>query len=156
MSGPQATAFRVDPPRRVRVDAFLADAVAVQDGRLHAHAAGWDVLYAAAIPMVVARIGLGLLLRIPSGGAGVAHELEVRLEGPAGDELPLAPHAPRLRGTFALGPPPAGAVLDEQTLAAAINVEDAPLTDAGRHRFVIAVDGADVATAPFAVVLRAA
>jgi hypothetical protein len=47
----------------VRVDVFLADAVAVEDGRLHARAAGWDVLHAA---------------------GRVAHELEVRLEGPGG------------------------------------------------------------------------
>ena len=139
----------------VRVDAFLADAVAVDAGRLHAQAAGWDVVRAAALPFVLERIGLGLLLRVPAGGPRVAHELEVRLEGPAGEELPLAPDEARLRGTFALGASD-GAELPERTVAAGINVEDAPLTAAGRHRFVIAVDGTDVATVPFAVVLSAA
>ena len=41
-------------------------------------------------------------------------------------------------------------------LYASINVDDAPVTAAGPYRFVIAVDGADVATAAFAVVLSAA
>jgi len=140
----------------VRVDAFLADAVLVEDGRLHAQAAGWDVLYAGAIPTVVDRIGLGLLLRVASGATRVDHELEVRLEGPAGEELPIGQDEPRLRGTFALDAPAAVAELEERTVAAGINFEAAPVTSAGRHRFVIAVDGVDVAAAPFAVVLRPA
>ena len=79
----------------------------------------------------------------------------MRLEGPGGEELPLGPDGPRLRGTFALGTAD-GAALAERTVAAGINVDDAPVTAAGPYRFVIAVDGADVATAAFAVVLSAA
>ena len=120
----------------VRVDAFLADSVAVDEGgKLHAHGAGWNLLYAASLPTVERRLGLGLLLRVPADAERSAHEIEVRLEDPAGAEIPLVPAPPggepdgRVRGTFALDPPPAAAGLDEQLLAAAINVDEVPLVE---------------------------
>ena len=54
----------------------------------------------------------------------------MRLEDPAGAELPLAlvpagggAGDRRIRATFVLDPPPAGMPLGEQVLAAAVNVE---------------------------------
>ena len=160
MSG---SGFRVERPAPVRVDAFLADSVSVDDGKLHAQGAGWNLLYTDALPTVHGRLGLGLLLRVPLGQERALHELEVRLEDPAGAEIPLAlappdadPGARRVRGTFALDPPPAGASLDEQILATGINVDAVPLELAGRHRFVVAIDGVDTTVAEFAVLRREA
>lgn len=159
-----ASAFRVDRPPAVRVDTLLADAVAVgEDGKLDAHGAGWNLLYTDAVPTVHPRLGLGLLLRVPVGAEHASHQLEVRLEDPAGAELPLAlapagsgPGDRRIRATFALDPPPAGVALAEQVLATGVNVEAVPLELAGAYRFVVAIDGADAAVAEFAVVVRGA
>ena len=150
------------PP--VRVDMLLADAVALrEDGKLDAQGAGWNLLRADALPAVHPRIGLGLLLRVPAGDGSATHALEVRLEDPAGAELPLTlapagagPGSRRIRASFAVDPPPPGAAMAEQMLAFALNVEAVPLEQAGAYRFVAAVDGRDVAVGEFAVVLRGA
>ena len=157
-----ASAFRVERAAPVRVDVLLADSVAVgADGKLDAQGAGWNLLYTDAVPTVHPRFGLGLLLRVPAGQER-AHELELRLEDPAGAELPLAlapagaeAGARRIRAAFALDPPPPGVPLGEQVLATGVNVDAVPLETAGVYRFVVAIDGADVAAAEFAVVVRA-
>jgi hypothetical protein len=150
------------PPRAdgVRVEAFLADSVSVDGGKLHAQGAGWNLLLAETVPTVHGRLGLGLLFHVRASDTD-AHELEIRLEDPAGDEIPLIvapPGAPagdrRIGGSFALDPPPPGSPLDEQVIASGINVDGIPFELAGRHRFVVAVDGADAAEVAFAVVRR--
>ena len=155
------SAFRIERPAPLRVDAILADSVATDGGKLHAQGAGWNLLYTDVLPSVHGRLGLGLLLHVPAGQERVRHELEVRLEDPAGGELPLVlapagaePGARRIRAAFSLDPPPAGSPLGEQILATGVNVDAVPLELAGAYRFVIAIDGADTAVAEFAVVLR--
>ena len=156
-AGPQARARRRRAASGVRVDAFLADAVAVEDGRLHAQAAGWDVALRRGAPdrrrphrarAAPPRPGRRGARRARAGGAA----------GGAGGGGAAARRRTRraCAARSRSGRRRPARCCDEQTVAAAINVEDAPLTAAGRHRFVIAVDGADVATAPFAVVLSAA
>jgi hypothetical protein len=159
---PAGPSFRVGPAARVRVDALLADSVVVgEDGKLDATGAGWNLLFAERVPTVHPRLGLGLLLRVAAGDGRASHELEVRLEDPAGAEIPLTlvpagtdPGRRRLRASFAVDPPPPSVPLAEQVLAVGINVDAVPLERTGAYRFVVAVDGADAAVSDFAVVLR--
>jgi hypothetical protein len=150
------------PPDGVRVEAVLADSVAVDGGKLHVQGAGWNLLLVDAIPAVHGRLGLGLLLHVPAGD-GSEHRLEVRLEDPEGVEIPLVaappgapPAARRVGGSFTLDPPIEGSPLGRQIFATGLNFDGVPLELAGRHRFVVAIDGADAVEAEFAVVLRQA
>jgi hypothetical protein len=143
----------------VRVEAFLADSVSVDGGKLHTQGAGWNLLLAERIPTVHGRLGLALLMHVPAQD-GAEHRLEVRLEDPAGDEIPLVvapPDAPpsdrRIGGSFTLDPSP-DSPLDEQLVASGINLDGIPFERTGRHRFVVAIDGADAAEVEFAVLPR--
>ena len=147
----------------VRVDAFLADSVSVDGGKLHTQGAGWNLLLTEAIPTIHGRLALALLFHVPVNDGGASHALEIRLEDPAGEEIPLIvapPDAPpserRIGGSFTLDPPPVDSPLEEQLFASGINVDGIPFELAGRHRFVVNVDGADAAEVLFAVVVREA
>jgi hypothetical protein len=150
----------VSPP--IGLDAFLADSVSSDNGKLHAQGAGWNRIYTAELPTVHGRIGLALLFRIPAERTRVPHELEVRLEAPDGSlvTLGLASEDPasafdRIQGSFELDPPPPGApVQDEELFPVALNLDGLLLEDTGTYRFVVAIDGADVRAVPFAVGLQ--
>jgi len=143
----------------IAVDAFLADSVSAADGKLHAQGAGWNRIYAAAIPTVHGRIGLGLILRIPAASAADPHALEVRLQGPDGAPVRLgqatedpASAFDRIQGNLRLDPPPPGSpVQEEEVFPVALNFDGLPLERAGTYRFVVAIDGADVREIAFGV-----
>lgn len=130
----------------IGLDAFLADSVSGEDGKLHALGAGWNRLLFTALPAVHDRIGIGLVLRIPPAESGREHELAVILEGPDGEAA-----APGVRGTFALAVPDP---LDEELLPLAINLDAVRIEQPGRYRFVVSIDGAEVRALPFAVALQ--
>jgi hypothetical protein len=148
--------------RRIELDAFLADSVSSDNGKLHAQGAGWNRIYAAELPTIHGRIGLALLLRIPAERTRAPHALEVRLEAPDGTLVPLGlagddPSSAfdRIQGSFELDPPPPGApVQDEELFAVALNLDGLRLEEAGTYRFVIAIDGADARAVPFGVALQ--
>jgi hypothetical protein len=145
--------------RGVGVDAFLADSVSSDHGKLHAQGAGWNRIYAEALPTVHGRIGLALILRVPAERIGEPHELEVRLEAPDGTLVPLAVTGDdafdRIHGTFELDPPPPGApVQEEEVFPVALNLDGVRLERPGGYRFVVAIDGADARAVPFGVAER--
>jgi hypothetical protein len=146
---------RVSTP--IGLDAFLADSVSSEGGKLHAQGAGWNRIYAEVLPTVHGRIGLALLLRVPAERAGEPHELDVRLEAPDGSLLPLGladedSGFDRIHGTFQLDPPPPGApVQEEEVFPIALNLDGLPLATAGTYRFMVAIDGADARAIPFGV-----
>ena len=98
------------------------------------------------------------MLRVPAAEAGAEHTLEVALHGPDGALVPLGVvagdgEAPieAVTGTFSVD---TDGEVEEELLPVAINVDGLRLEQAGIHRFVIAVDGAEVRALPFAVALR--
>lgn len=142
----------------IGVDAFLADSVSSEDGKLHAQGAGWNRILTAGLPTLQGRIGLGLVLRVPAAEAGAEHTLEVALHGPDGALVPLGVVAgdgespiQAVTGTFSVD---TDGEVEEELLPVAINVDGLRLEQAGIHRFVIAVDGDPVRSLPFAVALR--
>jgi len=142
----------------ISVDAFLADSVSSEEGKLHAQGAGWNRILTAGLPTLQGRIGLGLLLRVPAAGAGAEHQLEIALHGPDGERLPLGVVAEdggapieSVTGTFAVETD--GAV-EEELLPVAINLDGLRLEREGIHRFVVSVDGAAIRTLPFTVALH--
>ena len=142
----------------IAVDAFLADSVSCEGGRLHAQGAGWNRILAPGLPTLHGRIGLGLVVRVPAAAAGAEHEIEVALHGPDGEPVPLGGMAgdgeapiESVTGTFSVDTD--GAV-EEELLPVAINVDGLRLDRAGVHRFVVSIDGSMVRSVPFAVAVR--
>jgi hypothetical protein len=139
----------------IAVDAFLADSVSSEDGKLHAQGAGWNRILTPVLPTLHGRIGLGLVVRIPSAAAGAEHEIEVVLRGPDGEVVPLGLMAgdgdapiESVTGTFSVD---GDGAVEEELLPVAINVDGLRLERAGVHRFVVRIDGATGRSVPFAV-----
>ena len=142
----------------IAVDAFLADSVSSEDGKLHAQGAGWNRILTPGLPTLHGRIGLGLVVRVPAAAAGAEHEIVVALHGPDGELVPLGVMAgdgespiESVTGTFSVDTD--GAV-EEELLPVAINVDGLRLERAGVHRFVVSIDGVLVRSVPFAVTVR--
>ena len=142
----------------IAVDAFLADSVTSEDGKLHAQGAGWNRILTPGLPTLHGRIGLGLVVRVPVAAAGAEHEIEVALHGPDGELVPLGVMAgdgdspiESVTGTFSVD---TDGEVEEELLPVAINVDGLRLERAGVHRFVVTIDGAIVRSVPFAVAVR--
>ena len=74
----------------VAVHAFLAESVAVADGRLFAQGAGFANLRVPALPVHPGRHGVAVLLSVPLSLTGQDIPLALRLEAPDGEPLALA------------------------------------------------------------------
>jgi hypothetical protein len=145
----------------VSVQAFLAESVAVADGRLFVHGAGWTHLHVPQLPVRPGRLGIGLLLTVPHSRAGERIALAVRVEGPPGAPVALddaGPEAPvaELEGGLVAEPIPEGSPLDFQVVPLAFNVDGVRLEAEGAYALVVEVDGEPAARVPFAVVVGAA
>ena len=85
-AGPTEARWRVTP---IGVDAFLADSVSHEDGKLHAQGAGWNRILTPGLPTLQGRIGLGSCSACRRPRPGTEHTLEVGLQGPDGAAVPL-------------------------------------------------------------------
>ena len=138
----------------IELDAFLADSVASVQGKLYALGAGWNRIAVALFPARHDRVGIGLLFRVRAGSPAEPRRFELRLIGPAGEELTLGSGSEgpvnRIGGEFTAG----GA--DEQIVPIALNLNGLALPAAGAYRVMISMQGEDVKTLPFTVQTLAA
>ena len=138
----------------IELDAFLADSVASVQGKLYALGAGWNRIAVPLFPARHDRVGIGLLFRVPAGSATEARRFDLRLIGPADDELTLGSGSGgpvnRVEGEFTAG----GA--EEQIVPIALNLNGLALPAPGAYRVVISMQGEDVKKLPFAVQALAA
>jgi uncharacterized protein DUF6941 len=134
----------------VAVDAFLADAVTVVDGKLYALGAGWNRIVVRSLPARHDRIGIGLLFHLDATAAG-PHRFAIRLETPSGTPLQLGsgPAGPvsAIEGGFTAGG-------DDVTMPFAMQLDGLPLEAAGRYAIHVAVDGEDLKALAFHVTLQ--
>jgi hypothetical protein len=144
----------VTPPG-VAVQAFLAESVAVADGRLYVQGGGFAHLSVPQLPVHVGRLGLAVLLSVPVARVGEEIALSVHLEGPDGAPIGLAEAgasvAGGIAGTLVAGPAPAGAPLDFQIVPLAFNFDGLTLEAPGVYAAVVRIDGANAARVPFGV-----
>jgi hypothetical protein len=133
----------------IELDAFLADSVASVQGKLYALGAGWNRIGVALFPARHDRVGIGLLFRVPAGSPTEPNRFELRLIGPADEELTLGSGSEgpvnRIGGEFTAG----GA--EEQIVPIALNLNGLALPAPGPYRVVISMHGEDVKTLPFTV-----
>ena len=140
----------------VGVQAFLAESVAVADGRLFVQGAGWAHLQVPRLPVAPGRLGIGVLLSIPLTRLGERIPLALRMEGPDGSPVALAEPgsedlvAAELEGSLQAEPPAPGS-LDFQVMPLAFNLDGVRLLAEGEHAVIIEVDGVLGARVPFAV-----
>jgi len=138
----------------IELDAFLADSVASVQGKLYALGAGWNRISVALFPARHDRVGIGLLFRLPAGSASEPRRFELRMHGPADEELALGagPEGPvnRIAGEFTAG----GS--EEQIVPIALNLNGLALPGPGDYRVVISMQGQDVKTLGFTVQALAA
>ncbi|SRR5712691_2379309 len=146
----------------ITVEAFLADSVVNPDGKLYVQGGGWNVLHTFGLPFRQARIGIGVIIRVPYQLAtNESHKFEVRLENADGTQLPLGdapPGAPvpdgkvrKIGGDFPVGRPPGVLPGDEQSVAIAVNIDALLFEQPGVYRFVISIDGRDLKMLRFRV-----
>jgi len=134
------------------VSGFLADSVAVAEGKLYIHGGGWNRIMVGSLPARHDRIGIGLLLRA-SGAARGPHRFELRVLDPDDRELTLGADGSVRRpgGEVTLQ---GGASDEEVAIPLAINLDGMVLERAGRYRLVVSVDGRDRLTLAFMVQVR--
>ena len=91
----------------IELDAFLADSVASVQGKLYALGAGWNRIAVALFPARHDRVGIGLLSGCRRARPSEPRRFELRLIGPADEELTLGagPEGPvnRIGGEFTAG-----------------------------------------------------
>ena len=138
----------------IELDGFLADSVSAVQGKLYALGAGWNRIGVARFPARHDRIGIGLLFRVPAGAPAQSRRFELRLVGPAGQDLTLGtgPEGPinRIAGEFTAG------AAEEQIVPIALNLNGLALPSTGGYRVVISIQGEDAKTLAFTVVATAA
>lgn len=144
----------------MEVQAVLADSVAAAEGKLYIQGGGWNVVFAQAFPTRHPRIGLGILIRVPYHATNQNHRFEVRLEDTDGTVVPIGDAPPgettdgklyRVEGDFNMGRPPHLSAGDEQIIPIAANLDGLIFEGPGAFRFVIDIDGSEVAVLPFRV-----
>jgi hypothetical protein len=145
------------PRVAVAVQAFLAESVAVADGRLFVQGAGWTHLQVPQLPGHPGRVGIGVLLSVPRTRTEERIPLGVRIEGPDGEPVPLADYAAdmlvaaELEGSLVAEPAPADSPLDFQVVPLAFNLDGLRFEVAGEYALIVEVDGVVAARVAFAV-----
>src|SRR3954452_24255572 len=145
------------PRAGISVQAFLAESVAVADGRLFVQGAGWVHLQVPQLPGHPGRVGIGVLLSVPLTRADERIPLGVRLEGPHGEPVPLADYesdmlvAAELEGSLVAEPAPPDSPLDFQVVPLAFNLDGLRLESEGEYALIVEVDGEVASLVPFAV-----
>jgi|1186.fasta_scaffold32068_2 hypothetical protein len=145
------------PRTAVGVQAFLAESVAVADGRLFVQGAGWAHLQVPKLPVHPGRLGIGMLLWIPRARLDERIPIALRLEDPLGEPVPLAEPgsetllAAELSGSLTAEPAPPGSPLDSQVVPLAFNLDGLWLESEGEHALIVEIDGAIAARVVFAV-----
>lgn len=136
----------------IEVGGFLADSVAVAEGKLYIHGGGWNRIMVGSLPARHDRIGIGLLLRADGTVRG-PHRFELRVLDPDDRELTLGADggARRPGGEVTLQ---GGLGGEEIAIPLAINLDGMVLERPGRYRLIVSVDGDDRLTLGFTVQLR--
>jgi len=143
----------------MEIDAFLADSVDTVNGKIYAHGAGWNMIFAGEVPARHQRVGLGILIRVPYTATNQEHKLEIRLEDSDGELVSLGdvPGQPGEKLTnfgtnFNVGRPPTLAPGEDQIVPVSMNINGLLLERADIYHFVLEIDGTEVKRLPLRLV----
>lgn len=138
----------------MEVDAFVADAVSAVEGKLYALGAGWNLINTPQLPARHARLGIGVIIRVPYTATNEVHRLELRLDDSDGHPIAIADAPPgadsadgklyTIDGQFNVGRPPQLTPGDDQIVVIAMNVDGLVFERADAYNVVIEIDGDEV------------
>jgi len=136
----------------IEVSGFLADSVAVAEGKLYIQGGGWNRIMVGSLPARHDRIGIGLQLRADGTVRG-PHRFELRVLDPDDRELTLGADGDVRRpgGEVTIQ---GGSGVEDIAIPLAINLDGMVLERPGRYRLVVSVDGEDRLMLAFVVQLR--
>jgi hypothetical protein len=145
----------------VEVDAFLADSVAVAEGKIYAQGVGWDTIYTQIFPFQQPRIGVGVLLRVPWAATNKMHQFSLKIVDADDHEIALGDAPPgvdtpdgkirELAGQFNVGKPPMLNLGDSQIVPMAMNLDGLVFHEPNTYNLMISVDGDPVRRLPIRV-----
>lgn len=131
--------------------AMLADAAAVESGKLYVHGGAWSVLNAAEFPVTHPSMALALVFRVEYTEALEDHPVVIELLDE--DDQPLGP---RIEGLINVGHPPRTRPGTPTFVPQAIRMNLLRFEREGGYRFRVSVDDAEVASVPFRVLAKPA
>jgi hypothetical protein len=150
------------------VDAMLCDSAVTADGKLFLQGGGWTMLNVPALPTVLPRLGIGLVITVPYLATNQNHDLLIELKSEDGE--PVLVGAPpnladpagapgvgigepvKAEGQFNVGRPPILLPGEAQTLPFAINVDGLQISTAGGYVVMVSVDGTPLRNLHFRVI----
>jgi hypothetical protein len=149
----------MDNAQQMEVDAFLADSVVVAENKIYAQGVGWDSIMTALFPFRQARIGIGVILRVPWTATNQMHDLSIKIVDPDENTVVLGtpppgielPEVRELKGQFNVGRPPLLHPGDSQVVPIAMNIDGLEFTAPNTYSVVISVDGTAMRRLPIRV-----
>lgn len=124
---------------------MIADAAAVQGGKLYVHGGGWDRITTASLPWVHPTLALAFILRIEYLEALRDHPVTIEL---LDDDEQLV--FPKIEGSVRVGHPPTLAAGSPLFVPQAITLNSLQFAKHGTYRFRVTAGGS-VAEVPFYV-----
>jgi hypothetical protein len=147
------------PGTNVSVTALLCNHAEAQNNLLYVSGAGISrsLVPPGTPPPYASSLGIGMLLTVPWTQTNQPHQVAIDLVDEDTNAVPLPEEAgegPAFHGEFNVnvGRPPDLQIGDDQTVALAFNMPMLAVGRLGRYRFLIKVDGADVAELAWALI----
>lgn len=144
-------------PNVFTIDAMLADSAVAADGKLYVQGGGWNLIGSPALPVVVPRIAIALVIGVPYVATNRPHTLEVKFEGADGP-IPLsratAAGGEEMLGVssqFNVGRPPTIQPGDRQVIPMAMNFNAMTFESPGTYSFTFTIDGEEINRLTFRV-----
>jgi hypothetical protein len=128
--------------------ALLADAAALENGKLYVHGAGWDQINAQAVPLVHPAMALVLVLRV--GYDEAMRQIPFRIELLTEDDKPLGVGG---QGVLAVGHAPTQAKGAPSSAPLVIPFTNVHFGEAGGYRFRVSSGDSEIVSVPFRVFL---
>ncbi len=120
---------------------FVADHAEAINGKLYVTGGCWDRIFAPVIPAIHNHLSIVFSITVPWTATNEKHQLEIVLED--ADGASLLPS--EIKGEFEVGRPPGWRPGDDATMVGVFNINGLKFEKAGRHAFVLKIDGQDVA-----------
>ncbi|HEV2952580.1 MAG TPA: hypothetical protein VG015_00635 [Candidatus Dormibacteraeota bacterium] len=128
--------------------ALIADAAAVQNGKLYVHGGGWDTLFLPQVPATYPSLALAFVLRVDARESPSQIPIEIGLVDDQGQAHPL-----HINGTVSVGQAGPDQVGGSIFVPQAVTVNFLELGKLGHYRFVIRSNREVLAEVPFRVLL---
>jgi hypothetical protein len=146
----------------VEIDAFLADHLTLQEGKLNVLGGGWNAVRPPSLPWKLS-CGVAVIVTIPYTATNQAHKLVLHVENEDREHATIGDPPPGARSPseegdlrsltaeFNIGRPPHLQPGDEQTFSFGFPIVNLPIERAEQLTFVLTLNGSEVKRLRFRV-----